>query len=90
MILYQSCLHISDDLNPMKRTMLADRLNKDYVFATFYIGGHGELQVKSYLLYRGGIINMQILYNLLQLDAILVDLMKELPDLLGPNSGGAA
>ncbi len=88
MVLYQSCLHISDDLDPMKRTLLAEQLNKDYVFATFYIGGHGELQIKRYLLYRGGILNMQILYNLLQLDAILADLQKELPCLLGPRSPG--
>jgi hypothetical protein len=85
MIAYRSGLPISDSLDPMKRTLLAEQLNKDYVFATFYIGGHGELQVKHDLLYRGGIMNMQILYNLLQLDAILVNVQKELPDVTQKN-----
>lgn len=68
-----------------RNTMLevVNRLNDDYVFATFFFGEHPEmLSAKYYLLCWDWITETQVIKCLMQLDAVVIQVKKELPDLL--------
>jgi len=83
MVRIQTGILISSPLDRKSQMELANRLNQDYLFATFYFGDHPEILIlKYYLLYWGGITEVQLIKSIIQLDSIAVHIRETLPTVL--------